>query len=52
MDNKYHCGCTIEYPHSHLVVGHNCPCEAGTKKELKLEVNTDPIPLVNYKFNK
>ena len=27
--SNYHCGCTIPYPHSHLVAGHNCPCEKG-----------------------
>ena len=23
------CGCTVIYPHSHLVANHNCPCENG-----------------------
>ena len=24
------CGCTIQYPHSHLVAGHTCECEKGS----------------------
>ena len=32
------CGCTMTYPHSHLVTGHECDCEKGVPENPKTPV--------------
>lgn len=36
-NKKHPCGCVIEIPHSHLVIGYECPCEKGIPEETLTE---------------